>query len=93
MASDFLTTRKHVAMPLKLSSEFMISILEFILSYANKSNVKYLDMQNLRNLTSVVPLFRKLHENRDPTEGRGKGNSQENDEVKSEDSLGLNRMA
>lgn len=38
----------------------MISILQlYILSYTNKSNVKYLDMQDLKNFTSDVPLFQE----------------------------------
>lgn len=58
--------------------------------------MKYLDTQGLRNFSDVVPLFRKLHEilkTGNSIQGRGKGNSQENSEGPSQDSLGLNKMA
>lgn len=46
-------------------------------------------MQGLRNFTSNLPIFRKLHEilkTQDPIQRRGKGNSQEEGERKSQDS-------
>lgn len=58
--------------------------------------MKYLDTEGLRNFSDVVPLSEKLHEilkTGNPIQQRGKGNSQENREGISHDSLGLNKMA